>query len=1280
MRVTDRAANSLVNEKVQSSTPDAVSSTKPELSRLPENAQSIKASQQNAISRMGDAVLAGQMYQTLASSLANRLPNSHVLRQASTPGMPLSEFSGGLQRLLERLGDQPESEMAESFSQIETMLNLASELSLSPEMDVRTALDIVGSSAEAENILHNTISNAPQEATGMPSDSENPFMQILQQFAAMLAGLQGRPGQQPLGYPAGAFQPKDGTSKMKEANVAADQGGMDESSSSGGEVRQELLDEAKKLRAGGGLTKPEDSKQPKLSEADQKYIDALIAKADDGGAEAISNDPKLLAKLSPEQKAKLIRQLMDGSTDGSEECSIARIMGSVNSKAEWDQVLHLSGGHKVFEELENDQAKTWFREHESKWNKAQGESGKDGISLLEKCKTPEEAKQVAAELGGLDFKNQIKDPELLKRLDAVAKRFNMPALGYDGIAPEVVKQKRDEINQAAVKEDSALAVKLSEDRDAMKVATPTEKAKLIVELQRGWTKDSQDAAINRILKSCTSKEEFDEVVKLAGGPAILKDMDFEESRVNTNRLYGAWDRTDMADDKAEASKYQGVLADPEKKAKYTSTRKPTEAELSQVDGSHQFDPNDKDPLMQAGAKAKQTVDKNMQDKKYDIDWDPQSKNELALENRTRELNGKPMLDWTSLTAEADKVTSDPDFDKKVNEYAKQNDLDLKEAREKYVTVHMEALAKKHGLTEQQMKTLVTQRMGQIHTKGAEEMAGYSQAIVEPMKQQLAVIERTLGPNSPEANELRARIAKFDNATGAYAQHLDNVGSTYKSMFPVPPSFAEDFVNSFSFIADIAAGIASLIPGVGQVVGGVYFGVKAIVAAAKGDVLGMFSSVASVVPGLGSAIGGATGAAIKTGGNLVKAGIGVGTSIAEGNVVGALGGLTGMAGIAGIGGSATALNYAQTGIRTADGIIRGDAGAVFGAAGGMLGPLSSNPAVQGVVQNPIVQGVMQYGPKAVPFFNAIASGDMSKALSIATGELGPLVANNPDAARALQMVNDGAKFIEGLRTGDYSKALGGLITNQELLGSGPAAVAFTQAMSQSSNLLLAMGSGSTQQVVEALQGKDGVTGFLNGMTNSGLSESMSQVSSVADQFVQSHALQSVMDLTRSGSRFLGALGNGDLRAALNNVNGIDSTALSGMLAAGQPLIQSMMRGDYQRAIEELQKNPLTSGVADQLAMFNALAHLATGDWQKSLNAYHANLSRIAHVQNEVEQFQKLEESTRELQKRFGADIQSMAEYLIESSECPEQSPDLIAAITNPQMSAVLADQRTLIRYA
>lgn len=1167
-----------------------------------------------------------------AQLLQNQLPkmDSTAIKKAVIQ-MPLSKLNSQIRNLAQRLEVLPESNpMTQILQYLETILSKVQDSQLPSGMDTPAALDVMGEADHIEDALHKEIS----ENIAQPGNDS--MQEIIRQFAMVLSALQGRPGQPPLGYSPEAFDRKKSADGKTKTESEGDQVSQKEYGTGDPAAQKERLEQAKKLKDNGAIAggKTDESQKPKLSESEQKAIDARVAGANDDGAAAIANDPETLKKLSPEQKGALIRKLMDGHTSDSEDRAIARIVQSCGSKKELDTVLQHGGGQNaVFDELDDDMAKNMFRDTVIKWGKAESEGAAKGVELLEKCETPEEAKELMKELGGENFKGQVKDPELLKRLEAVSKRFELPTLGY-GLPAEKVKEKRDAMNRAAVEENSDLAVQLSDDKDAMKVATPLEKAKLIKELQRGWTKDSQDAAIKRILLSCKSKEEFDEVVNLVGGKSILDDMDDDESKTKINQLMGGWGRTDLADDPAVAKQYENVLADSKRKAELTSTRKPSSAERDTVGGElPSGDAND--PLSQAGNRAARKVKSDMGDEMYDVNADPQASNELALVQRGREIDGKPKLDFTELTAEANRIANAPDFESKVQEYAKANDIsDPKEAREKYMTQQMDHLRLKYGLSEQEMSGLVTKRMAHIYGKGAEQMSGYSEAIVAPLKQQLAEVERTYGPNSPQAMALRAQISKFEKSTGAFTQHLANVSETTRSLYPVPTSFWEDVVSALGPIADIAASICAVIPGVGPAITGAYYGVKAIVSAAKGDVLGVFSSVASAIPGVGAAIGGATGAAINTAGKAMQAGIGFGKSVADGNVLGAFGSLAGV-------GSGPAIDYARKGLALADGISRGDVTGIMNGATGILDPV--------IGRNPYVQQVTEYTQKAAPFIDAIATGDASKAFGIISNELSPFVANNPEAARVFGLINDGQRFVGSLANGDYAGAFGGMIGNYELMNAGPG-TDFVNSFGQLSNLIGALGSGNQQQLIDVLRGENG---FLHSIGGGSLSRSVNQISELANQEFGSPQFQKLNELTRSGSRFFRALAGGDLISTLNNFSGLSGFAnpqvgqLLEMLRSAQPMFQSMMRGDYQSGVQQL-RNSNSSEVANQFQMFEAFADLIKGDVRKSLETYRSNLAQLVELRNEMKHFQKLEEATQQLQERFGEDFIGMSQYLIQNS--------------------------------
>jgi hypothetical protein len=332
---------------------------------------------------------------------------------------------------------------------------------------------------------------------------------------------------------------------------------------------------------------------------------------------------------------------------------------------------------------------------------------------------------------------------------------------------------------------------------------------------------------------------------------------------------------------------------------------------------------------------------------YDLQGDPLARNKLALTNRERQLNGQPPLDYTSLVTEAYKVANDPSFLAEVDravaaaekDGGKLDDKARQELREELLAKRLGGVAKEFGLSEQALKTLVTAKMGRVLQEGAHAVAAVGAETMQSLQLQLSEVERTAGPDSDEARNLRETLDRFGRKTGEWANRLQVTGATAANLFKVPPSFAEDFVKALSVVGDVLAAVVNVIPGVGQAISGAYFGVKAIIGLATGDVLGAFKSLLSAVPGF-SGVFGAASAAINTGAKIAQAGIAAGEGIANGNplaFVGAVGGVAGNLGVD-LGKFVPANDVAQGLVKHGaavggmiDGAVRGDFGAVFGAA-------------------------------------------------------------------------------------------------------------------------------------------------------------------------------------------------------------------------------------------------------------------------------------------------------------------------------------------------------------
>jgi hypothetical protein len=253
-------------------------------------------------------------------------------------------------------------------------------------------------------------------------------------------------------------------------------------------------------------------------------------------------------------------------------------------------------------------------------------------------------------------------------------------------------------------------------------------------------------------------------------------------------------------------------------------------------------------------------------------------------------------------------------------------------------------------------------MGRLMQEGARLEKSLGEELVRgTMLTRIAEIERTEGADSPRAKRLREQVSEVGARIDAQAARLHATGVTAAALFKVPPSFAEDFVNAMRVIGDVLAAAVNLIPGVGQAISATYFGVKAIVCAATGDLLDAFKSLLSAVPGIAGAIATTTHAvgavkdtleAIGTIAKGVQTGVSGIQGIVEGDgfaIVGALASAGGMA-VKDVtwSGAPSRSDPIEIGVwstklmpqaaGTIDGLVRGDGKAVLEGLGRMLDEL------------------------------------------------------------------------------------------------------------------------------------------------------------------------------------------------------------------------------------------------------------------------------------------------------------------------------------------------------
>jgi hypothetical protein len=665
-------------------------------------------------------------------------------------------------------------------------------------------------------------------------------------------------------------------------------------------------EEARRVAEEGGLKSPGPQPPPSQKELDD--LAAAVNAADDDAAVRIAADPRAMAIATPQQKAALIRKLSDGHTNAAEEAAIKQILLGCKSLDELGQVIMMAGGiQEIADELDDCDLQAVLG-YAAQLAQKQEAAAERAILLLEQAESPEEFKRLVETLGGDQLKHKLPKAgqrnDLYARLDALGRRHGVAGVGF-GMPPEKVAAYQAAMQKAIEEEDNDAIVKLPENSEAMKVATPAQKARMIAILQDGWTKDSQDMAIARILTSCGSKAEFDRVVDMAGGPKILDDVDYGEAKADINKLMGGFDRLDCADDRATARAHHRALMPP-MVDELTRTRPPGDREVDGVLGPSPYSAEDlHDPATAAAARRQGEVRGEIGRQAYDLQGDPMARNKLAMKNRDRQLDGQPPLDYTSLVNDAWQVANDPavqaEADRAIAEAEKQlgklDDGKKQEIREKVLEQRLAGVAQQYGLTEQELKTLVTAKMGRLMQEGARAVAAAGVEHLTALQERLDSVERTQGRDSPEANRLRQSIARIGAATAAWAQRLQATGATVANLFKVPPSFAENLVSVLSVVGDFLAAAVNLIPGVGQAISGAYFGIKAIVGFATGDVLGAFKSLLSAVPAFSSVFGAATGAMLNAGAKYFQAGISAVEGIAKGNLMSLAGALGSIGGIA-----------------------------------------------------------------------------------------------------------------------------------------------------------------------------------------------------------------------------------------------------------------------------------------------------------------------------------------------------------------------------------------------
>jgi hypothetical protein len=349
---------------------------------------------------------------------------------------------------------------------------------------------------------------------------------------------------------------------------------------------------------------------------------------------------------------------------------------------------------------------------------------------------------------------------------------------------------------------------------------------------------------------------------------------------------------------------------------------------------------------------------------------------------------KPMVDLEATTRQIDTVMNDPnltDDQKKKQIDALKKHLDLPGHK----PFRWGRPGKHDGVN---MHDMFTGRLGKLYRTSKNRVAEHRKGQEKELKAQLRVVEQTQGKDSVAAIQLRAQIDQVKKTHQQEEERLKKIGDTLHDMYR-PRTFWESFCNFFKKIGSVIAKIVDLvmplvklIPGVGQIAGAIWSGVKVVGNLVTGNWKGALTSALDFIPGvggmLGKAVGGAFRGVLEVGKKVfdyARKGVQVVGSLARGDVAGALSGAAGVVG----GDVGNVLGKASQAAGAVQSLARGDvAGALSGAAGiagGDVGSVLSRAAqgmgvVQGLSRGDVVGALAGAGSLAggVPGLEGLTS--------------------------------------------------------------------------------------------------------------------------------------------------------------------------------------------------------------------------------------------------------------------------------------------------------------------
>ncbi len=143
-----------------------------------------------------------------------------------------------------------------------------------------------------------------------------------------------------------------------------------------------------------------EDKIDKLCGRPDLVLDRAVSNESDDSIVELAKDPDMMAQATPDQKAGMIKVLMDGWTKNAEDRAILDILESCATPQEFQQVVDKAGGKDVFDEIDLDEVK-------DKMNLLAG-----GYGRLDLATDPEKAKQAQGAFLGRSSLMVAGDPRL----------------------------------------------------------------------------------------------------------------------------------------------------------------------------------------------------------------------------------------------------------------------------------------------------------------------------------------------------------------------------------------------------------------------------------------------------------------------------------------------------------------------------------------------------------------------------------------------------------------------------------------------------------------------------------------------------------------------------------------------------------------------------------------------------------------------------------------------------------------------------------------------------